>query len=175
MPKEKLIDFDCYELYKDGRIYSKYWKKNIDINNKTNSGYVKVTLKTKDKKYHTYSLHRVIWYFFNGEIPEGYEVGHKDSKTENNSLENLYLCNHKENMNNPITKNRISIAQKNTDLLNKKSKQVYQYTLDNKLIAIYPSTKETERETGFYQMNISKCCNGKIKSYKGYRWSYKPL
>ena len=27
-------------------------------------------------------------------------------------------------------------------------------------------------ETGYCESNINKCCNGKIKSYKGYIWTY---
>lgn len=56
----------------------------------------------------------------------------------------------------------------------KKSKPVYQYTLDGVLKKVWPSTKECGRN-GFGQWNVSNCCNGKLKTYKGYRWSYVPL
>lgn len=59
-----------------------------------------------------------------------------------------------------------------------KSKIVYQYTLDNELVAIYCSTMEAARQTGFSQGNISQCCKGKLNNkaqYKGYKWSYTPL
>lgn len=55
------------------------------------------------------------------------------------------------------------------------SKQVYQYTLDGELVAIYESTIEVERQTGFHCGHISECCNGKLKHYKGFIWSYVPL
>lgn len=55
------------------------------------------------------------------------------------------------------------------------SKKVYQYTLDDILIAIYPSRNEAARQTGFNKTSIGNCCNGLIKTYKGYKWSYKPL
>jgi len=53
-------------------------------------------------------------------------------------------------------------------------KTVYQYTLDGKLVKIWPSTNECERN-GFNQGNISKCCRGKRKTSNGYKWSYTPL
>lgn len=37
----------------------------------------------------TKRLHRVVWEFYNGEIPFGYHIHHKDGNTSNNSIENL--------------------------------------------------------------------------------------
>lgn len=55
------------------------------------------------------------------------------------------------------------------------AKQVYQYTLDGELVAIYPSTMEAARQTGFNQSLICACCLGKRKTHKGFIWSYVPL
>ena len=66
------------------------------------------------------------------------------------------------------------------------SKQVYQYTLEKELVAIWPSAKYAARELNFSQGNISQCCNGGFFSksrgkwvnrtqYNGYIWSYIPL
>lgn len=54
------------------------------------------------------------------------------------------------------------------------SKQVYQYTLDDELVKIWPSVMECHRND-FNSGAVSQCCNGKLKAYKGYRWSYTPL
>lgn len=54
------------------------------------------------------------------------------------------------------------------------SKQVYQYTLDGKLVKIWNSTKECG-SNGYFQGNVSDCCLGKRKTHKGYKWSYNPL
>lgn len=56
-----------------------------------------------------------------------------------------------------------------------RSKQVYQYTLDGELIKIWPSTMEIQRELGYFNSNISRCCYGKRKTSNGYIWSYNPL
>ena len=39
----------------------------------------------------TKRLHRVVWEYHNGEIPEGYEIHHKDENTHNNDISNLNL------------------------------------------------------------------------------------
>ncbi|MBR1645718.1 MAG: HNH endonuclease [Selenomonadaceae bacterium] len=39
----------------------------------------------------TVSLYRFIWTYFNGEIPEGYEIHHRDFNHDNNDISNLQL------------------------------------------------------------------------------------
>lgn len=53
-------------------------------------------------------------------------------------------------------------------------KQVYQYTLDGKLVRIWKSTLECAYN-GFNQSHVAACCRGDEKKHKGFRWSYKPL
>ena len=36
-------------------------------------------------------LHRAIWRFYNGDIPKGYQVHHKDENKDNNDISNLEL------------------------------------------------------------------------------------
>ena len=36
-------------------------------------------------------LHRAIWKFYNGDIPKGYQVHHKDENKDNNDISNLEL------------------------------------------------------------------------------------
>ena len=36
-------------------------------------------------------MHRYVWEFYNGEIPAGYEIHHKDHNPANNDIENLEL------------------------------------------------------------------------------------
>lgn len=55
------------------------------------------------------------------------------------------------------------------------SKQVFQYTLEGKLIGVWESTQEIERKLGFCHSKISACCLGKRKTHKGFRWGYAPL
>lgn len=53
-------------------------------------------------------------------------------------------------------------------------KTVYQYNLQNELIAQYESTAEVERQLGYGKYYISKNALNKTVAY-GYRWSYEQL
>jgi hypothetical protein len=41
-------------------------------------------------------LHRDVWEYFNGPIPQGYQIHHKDFDTDNNSVDNLVCVSIKE-------------------------------------------------------------------------------
>ena len=58
-------------------------------------GYLMVTVFGK-----TYPIHKVMWVMVNGDIPDGYLVDHKDTDKTNNSLSNLRLSTHQQNMQN---------------------------------------------------------------------------
>ena len=116
-----------YEIWEDGRIFrtertSKSGRKLHKIQvtpYKLTNGYLIVRLYcTKDDSYKKCYLHRLVWQAFNGEIPKGYEVDHKNGlrsgKDSNgvdaNSLSNLRVVSHKENCANKITRERFKIA-----------------------------------------------------------------
>lgn len=101
----------------------------------------------------------------------------------NNSINNLELISNADNLRYGDRGKKVGEALKNHKST---SKEVYQYTLDNKLIAIYPSIMEASRQTGFSFSKISQCCNiwyfdkrwkkwYEMKTYKGYKWSFIPL
>lgn len=41
-------------------------------------------------------MHRYVWKYYNKDIPEGYDIHHKDSDSSNNNFENLELISHTE-------------------------------------------------------------------------------
>ena len=75
---------------------------------------------------------------------------------------------YKENSNYGTCIERMAKTQTN----GKTSKPVLQLSLDGVLVREWPSTKEAERN-GFNHGNIVSCCNGKLKTHKGFRWMYK--
>jgi len=52
----------------------------------------------------------------------------------------------------------------------KLKKTVLQYTLDGEFVREWDSTKEVERELGVY---CRGCCNGRLKTCRGFVWKYK--
>lgn len=56
---------------------------------------------------------------------------------------------------------------------NPKSKMVVQYDKDMNFVAEFISSREASRITGISCGNISRCCNGKLKTVKGFVWRYK--
>lgn len=52
------------------------------------TGYYLGTTKVNGKRQR---LHRYVWEYYNGEIPKGYDIHHKDHNKDNNELDNLEL------------------------------------------------------------------------------------
>ena len=139
-------------------VKEKIFKPQID-----HRGYYRVEL-WKQSIGKRYKVHRLVWEAFNGSIPEGLQVNHINEVKTDNRLENLNLMTPKENTNWGTGIERRA---------KKQSKPVLQFTLDDILVKEYPSTHQVERETGFSQSCIFKCCKGKYKAAYGYKWKYK--
>lgn len=67
------------------------------------------------------------------------------------------------------TKRKMSVAATN----GKNSKSVIQYTLDGEFVNEYPSTHEVNRQFGYHQGLIAKCCRGESKTAYKFIWKYK--
>ena len=95
-------------------------------------------------------------------------------KTDNRAC-NLRWCTHKENCNNPVTKEyRKSILDitKFSGEKNTFSRKVGQYNEKDELIAAFPSIGEACRSTGISHHSIQRCATGERKSGGGYIWKY---
>ena len=152
-----------YKVSSKGRIYSEKTKKILKPN-KVGKGYLKVDLYYGGKRI-VKLIHRLVAEAFikNNNPSINTEINHKDNDKTNNNIENLEWCDRSYN-------NRYSDIQKNITEL--KKKPVKQYTLDGKLIKIWPSIRECERNTEFQQSAISRCCAGKQGQHKGFKWSF---
>lgn len=164
---------------KNGTIYSILKKRYIGSIGK--DGYLRIT---KVKGYNHSKLHLYIWMIANQcDIPKDesgryYDIHHIDGNKQNNSIYNLqalskyehHLLHIKERENNPFYGKKHSEESKNKMSENRKDKKkVGQYTLDGELIKVWDSICECKKE-GFNKSSISKCCNDKLKTYKGYKW-----
>lgn len=169
---------------------------------KDSSGYFHVILRVHPYAYNK-KVHRIIAENEIPNPDNLPEVDHINGIKTDNRACNLRWVTHIENMNNPVTrqkwldtlrseenrrkcserekgkklsdetKRKMSISR--TGSKNHKSKKVYKYTLDDKLIGTYDSTCIAAKENDCCQSCISKCCKGLLKQTNGYKWSYEPL
>lgn len=161
-------DYTNYEIYEDGRIWS--YKTKRFLKPATNQyGYQVVNLYDNKGKMKQYRVNRIVYEAVSGEpIPEGLQVNHiNEDKTDNRFFENLNLMTCKQNNNWGTRTERATKANTNNP---KHSKQVGAFQNDE-LVMIFPSTREAQRQ-GFDSGAVSKCCRGKLKTYKGYTWKY---
>ena len=56
-------------------------------------------------------LHRIVWQHFNGPIPKGFHIHHKDTNRSNNQIENLELLDAKTHLSNHMTPERREAAR----------------------------------------------------------------
>lgn len=131
-----------------------------------NSGYYIVTL-CKEGKRKCFTAHSLVWKSFNGVIPTGFEINHKDENSLNNALENLEILTHRENVNYGSHREKQIISQPN-------KKEIRCTDIQNGMQKDFISLGEAQRWLGIKKAksNISKCLNGKVKSAYGYIWEY---
>lgn len=167
----RIKSVDRYITHKNGKVFFKKGK--ILTFLKRSDGRLMVNLGDKNRNVKVHQLITSTFPDICGEPFPDSEIDHIDGNPANNSPYNLRFVDHKTNMNNPATVEKLKKVihpQNRKDL----SKPVEQYTLNGVLIAVYPSSQEVERQTGFKQGNISTGIKyGRIRY--GYIWKYKTL
>lgn len=176
-----------YEISDYGRVrslnYRNHGGMNILKTSVNHAGYLTVIL-TSNFERHKKRIHRLVYEAFVAPLPSYnpqkngnsfFEVNHIDEDKKNNRPWNLELITHTENVRHGTAIKRKSISQTN----GKKSKKVYQYTLDGVLAKIWPSFSEIVR-SGISKQAVWNRCNpshlrNKTNVYGGYIWSYTPL
>lgn len=180
-------NFSNYEINtENGTVFSKI--SNRFIGTKMKKGYIRVTLHDDDGKIYHFQLHRLIWMEANGQIPSGYEIDHINTVRDDNRISNLRIMTHQENSNNPLTLQHFSerlITEKTKRKLSEAKKGKYKGTkhpmaravakldkVTEEVLEIQPYGKRYTELYGFHNSAISRCCQGKLPHYKGYKWKY---
>jgi len=145
------------------------------------SGYVRVVLSYEGKQMNI-SLHRLVALTFlpNPNPDEFNQVGHWDDDKMNNSVENLYWTNARENNSHGM---RISKAIATTGK-KRQSRQMRQRGKKRPVFKLVPtsisgataswycSIAEAGRENGLTPSDIRAACRGIRDSAGGYRWCF---
>lgn len=106
------------------------------------------------------NVHRLVWSAFNGAIPEGLQINHKDEDKANNALLNLELVTPSQNNNYGTRNKRIS-------------KRIQMLDKNNNTLKTFNSLKEAAQFLNIKSCsNISCCLNGYSKSAYGYKWKF---
>ena len=154
----RLPNYSNYAILpNEGKVWSFNQGKLIGRKHPTR-GYWFVSLAGDDGKVWNTSLHRISWIAVNGEIPEGYQVNHKDENKDNNSISNLNLLTPKENSN---------WGTKSVRLSHSISKPLL--GLKNGKPSILFTSQIEAKSRGFG--SVSSYINDN-RTYKGYNWVY---
>ena len=138
---------------------------------KKKDGYLIVVL-YKDGITKCFPVHHLVMLTFVSPRPEGMDIDHKNTIRVDNRLSNLHYCTRKENMNNCITKQKISEMMRR--IRKRNARKIKQFNLDGTLVKCWDSPIEIERELKISRSNILICCKG-LKGYRtagGFKWSY---
>lgn len=120
----------------------------------SNNGYLRVSLSNKMKKK-KYFIHRLVAQEFIPNPNNLSEINHINEIKTDNSVKNLEYCT----------------SQYNHDF--SQSKSVLQYDLEGNFINEWKSANQIQRELGFFQSNVNRCCLKKCKTAYGFIWKYK--
>lgn len=164
-----------YEVSNMGRVKSlrdRYGKPREKILSQCDNGngYLFVRLH-KDEKVKNCKVHRLVASAFIPN-PNNYPtVNHNNEIKTDNRVCNLCWMGYSQQQRHGTCIQRRVASTGYKELVEKLSRQVYQYDKKGELVAIYPSVAECKRN-GYIQSAVSACCRGELKSHRGYIWSY---
>lgn len=149
---------------------------------KNNYGYPQVWL-FRDGNGKLFRVHRLVADAFLQPVEGKDQVDHISGIRDDARVENLRYCTHKENMSFELCRKHMSESQKeaqNRPEVNEKrigknnpmARAVIQLTLNGEFIKRFDTARDAERDTGFNNSHIAKCCKGKLKTTGGFKWRY---
>lgn len=166
--------YDNYMVSNFGRVKSNFnGKERILIPyiiRRTN--YFQVSL-SKNGKCKKFLVHRLVAEAFIHNADNKPQIDHINTDRSDNRVENLRWVTRAENMNNPLTIEKLSKTYKGRKgKLNNSSKTILQLDKNMLFIKKWDCARDIERCLGYSYQNISHNCRGKIKTAYGYIWKY---
>lgn len=162
-----IAGFSDYYISSSGVVYSTKMKNpKILASGDNGKGYRIICLHIKGVKYMKY-IHRLVAQAFIPN-PNGFpEVNHKNEIKTDNRVGNLEWCTIR--YNRLYGERNVKTASKNRN--GKLSKRIIQKTRCGKVVKIWASLREAERN-GYCSSRISECAKGTRLEYKLYIWEY---
>ena len=167
-----------YKVSNLGRIlslnYKNTGKSKLMNPSEDKDGYLRVHLR-KNGEDKTCKVHRLVAEAFLENPENKPQINHKDEDKTNNFVflnEDGSVNKEKSNLEWNTPKENSNHGTRNERMAKTKSKKVLQLSLSGELIREWESVSECERN-GFDHGAVCKCCNGKQKTHKGFRWMYK--
>lgn len=139
---------------RNNKILKKYIQK---------SGHCRITISIKNKQKR-FLIHRLVAQAFIPNPNNYKQVGHFDGNPLNNNVFNLYWCNQKQNINNEISRLKISSSknkEKNPMFGNHKSRNRNKKVLCIETNILYDSIHNASVLTGINEGSIGACCRNK--------------
>ncbi len=140
-----------YAISNKGRV------KNINTNRILGGKYDGAGYKAVQLDGKNYNVHRLVALAFIPNPQNLPHINHIDEDKLNNDVKNLEWCTPSENVRHSIYKQCCKVKQ---------------LTKEGKLIRIWESFYQIERELGYSRQAITKVCKGKQQYSYGYHWQY---
>ena len=157
-----------FEYKRNGKIFRKKMRRHIcSTSTAPSTPYERMTF-VKGGIKSTELVHVVVARAFVPN-PNNYPcVDHIDDDPTNNRADNLQWCTHKENNSKEHHRIASSMSKVGKPAYNR---QPVVQILGETAIRTLSSMSELESD-GYHHTAISRCCNGLLPSYKGFRWMY---
>jgi len=163
MRTAKIIGFEQYTVYEDGRVYSDKRNKFLSLRmyGRSRRPYYRVTLYDGLGNHSNRSIHRLVAEAFIPNPNNKLVVNHKDNNPKNNDVSNLEWVTHSENTIH-------SFNETDRKKLHKKVLQVDKNS--GVVIREFNSVGEASLNIGIHYTNISKVLSGNQKTAGGFFW-----
>lgn len=150
---------DCERPMKNGIV--RFYPGHILSTTVAHDGYAMIDFTDRKGVRRTYKAHRVVAGLFVNNPFNLPIVNHKNENKTDNRADNLEWCSNRYNL-------RYGSTQKRR--VDKIGWKVRVFDMSGKYIKTYFSMRAAARLLKIPMSGIYKCCNGEIKSYKGYRF-----